>query len=1071
LPRKEDIEKFKEILNSLGGEPEIMARRSQTIEDVMPPDEALPEGLSEQLSFGAAPTGSTPGISLDGSSGQPASETLSEQTPEGGPDFGLDLTSLEDLDVGPGAALTEIDAEQTASEQASETGLPATTEEGGLDFGSLFGEEATPHIEELTPPAPEAPGGSQPEETAPEEFSLPESESAALQSDLSQMEVLPEEIGEPLAPSEEAETPAAGLSEQEALLAGGPPGENLSEEALAGIELPNLEDLSLTEPLAGAGEEEPLPGLAQEEALARGAQPALEEGPQMDGLTAPPTEAPAEQPAETPFEMPGELPSTPNVEPSLEGLAETTTEGLQEPTAADEGLANLNLEEFSFTEPTGQFAVTKEPAEEAAPELPPQAARPTRGPAKPSQEAASIPELGGTEQEITLTREQFSRLKRTLESLPRNLKIAVQDVIGQGKATGASLSRLISLLVAGATAQQIVTVVTRITGKRITIPAGYEKKTGVAFEAEQRSFAYALRENIYPLLRLFALTVLAAALIGFLGYRLVYRPLAAAMNYRVGYSHILGDRFTLANESFDKARSLQRMKKWYYRYAEAFADRHQYVLAEQKYDLLLRDFPGDKKGILDYAGMESTALVDYAKADSLLKILLDRNPLDFDALLAAGDNNLEWATAAKDQKDSLRFQAARFDYATLIDRYGARDDLLFRMLRWFIRTNNPQEIERLRLYFASRPDIRVNPDVYAELGGYLVDHRQLDYAKDVLLKADQADSRLAEIHYNLARYYRITDQPQDELTALKVTLLRLSPTDPLSPKRIAMEIDTHTRLGEVEDARGQYIDGQKELTTAIAKVEENQANKLIPAGSIFGRPYADLGDLNYYVIGDLDTARTLYQKAIENGYFDPSLDYKIGFTLYAGKDYAGALASFSKAEDEWGFARDRDAPPPLVLSGTAPVDYGGSVPPNLLFAIGNCFFQRGDYFAAQGYYLRLRDGLVARRAALGMLAPEEKPEQRALLEIFVKVDNNLGVVMDRLAARTGDRNKRSEGLVYLTDASQIADSLTRVPGAPTPAAGAKNLPYLNQRGILYPVAGFVPQISSDIPKDLGTLSW
>jgi len=1056
LPRKEDIEKFKEVLNSLGEEPQIMEGRSQTIEDVRSPDEALPEGIRDLLDLGA-PGQQSAGLQdlSEVQAAEPTSEPQGESpaapAEEGGPDFGLDLSSLEDLEAPPGAAPSP-----TEPESVQETDGQPSAEDAALDFGSLFGEETTtPPIEDLAPLEANVQEFGSTGEPPVDEFSLPESESAPLQSDLSQMEVVPEDISEPSVPASEAEPEAPSLDAlQQDLRGEGAVEEPPSEEAFAGIELPNLEDLSLSEPMVGTGEGELSPGSAVEEGL--------------PGEQAPPLETPFEAPLEVSSGIPAEGPSESAPEVPFEPQGEPASAETSSEAAREEGLANLNLEDFNFTEPAGQFAAEEQPAEAVAPKPP---ARPGAEPSETPEETAPLPELGEAEPEISLTQEQFNRLKRSLESLPRNLKMAVQNVIGEGNATGPSLARLVSLLVAGATAQQIAAAVTRITGKRIAIPAGYEKKTGAAFEAEQRSFAYALRENIYPLIRLFALTVLAAALIGFLGYRLVYRPLYAAVNYRIGYTHILGDRYTLANESFDKARSSQRIKRWYYRYAEAFADKRQYYLAEQKYDLLLRDFPGDRKGILDYARMESTKLVDYKKADTLLGILLDKDQYDFDALIAAGDNNLDWATAENDKTDSPRFKAARLDYAMLIEKYGTRDDLLFRMLRWFIRTDNPQEIERLRLYFASRPDVHVNPDVYAELGGYLIDHRRLDFAKEVLLKADQVDSRLAEIHYNLARYYRLTEQPGDELTALNATLLRLRPTDTLNPKRITMEVDTHTRLGELYDEKGQYIDGEKELTAAIVKVEENQANKLIATGSIFGRPYADLGDLNYYVVGDLDMARTLYQKAIDDDYFDPSLDYKIGFTHYAEKDYASALASFSKAEEEWGYPPDRDAPPPFVRSGTAPVDYSGKVPASLLYAIGNCFYQRGDYFAAQGYYLRLRDNLEAHRAALGTLVPGEKPEQDSLLETLVKVNNNLGVVLDRLASRTGDRNKRSEGLVYLTDASQIADSLTRTPGTPPSVGAARNLPYLNQRGILYPVSGFVPQISSDIPKDLGTLSW
>ena len=1042
MPRKEDIEKFKEVLNSLGGEPDIMARRSQAIEDVRRPDDALPAGLGEML--GGAPTPS-----------QEPPSTPTEEAAEG-PDFGLDLSSLEDLE-------TPAEAAPAAGQSKVEGAGPTAAEESGLDFGSLFGEEtSTPPIEDLEPP-PAGPGIPGPQEPAADEFALPETESTQLQSDLSQMEVLPEDIGEPALPSAEAPPPEAAA-------------EGPSEEALAGVELPNLEDLSLTEPLAGTEAEEPQPTQEPEAGL----QAVEETGPPLGGEG-------AEIPSLEDFDLgPGPQIGEEAPAPSLQEPAEPPAPAEQPAPAAppeagaEEGLGDLNLEDFSFTEPTEQFTAEAPAKPEGAPPTPPE--RPQERPSArkpapraptpppPAEEAGPIPELGGAEPEIALTQSQFDRLKRTLESLPRNLKMAVQDVIGEGKATGAVLARLVSLLVAGATAQQIAAAVLRITGKRIAIPAGYEKKSGVAFEAEQRSFAYALRENIYPIVRLFALTVLAAALIGFLGYRLVYRPLYAMANYRIGYNHILGDRFTLANESFEHARGVQRIKGWYYRYAEAFSDKRQYILAEQKYDLLLKDFPGDRKGILDYARMESSRLADYGKADDLLKIILDKDQFDFDALLAAGDNSLEWAGSVKPPDDAKLYEAARIDYATLIEKYGTRDELLFRMMRYFIRKDVPQEIERLRLYFASRPEVRVVPDIYAELGGYLVDHRQLNYAKDVLMKADEADSRLAEIHYNLARYYRLAQQPDDELTALNATVVRLRPSDPLTPKRIAMDVDTHTRLGEVYDEKGQYIEGERELTTAIARVEEAQKSRLVASVSIFGRPYADLGDLHYYIVGDLDTARALYQKAIDNQYFDPSLDYKIGFTQYAEKDYGAALASFSKAEEQWGLPRDSDAPPPLVPAGTGEVDYSGKSPANLLFAIGNCFYQRGDYFAAQGYYLRLRDRLEAHRAAIGTLFPEDKPEHRSLLETLVKVENNLGVVMDRLAARTGDRTKKSEGLVYLADASQVADTLTRTPGSRS-TGGARNLPYLNQRGIIYPVSGFVPQISSDLPRDLGTLSW
>jgi tetratricopeptide (TPR) repeat protein len=657
---------------------------------------------------------------------------------------------------------------------------------------------------------------------------------------------------------------------------------------------------------------------------------------------------------------------------------------------------------------------------------------------------------------VELTPEQFVGLKKSLGALPRNLKIAVQDIIAAGKGSAGQLAALVSLLVQGASAEDIAALAGRIAGKRIRIPAGYEKKTGAAFEAERRTFGYAFRENIFPVLRLFVLSSLAVGLVSFLGYRFVYRPLYAYANYSRGYEHISAERYSLANERFSRAVGVWPRRGWFYRYADAFAGKRQFALAGEKYEQLLLRYPGDRRGILDYARMESRSLSNYEKADKLLQQLLDKNLYDYDALLATGDNNLEWA-----ERDPLRFEEARRSYAALITTYGQRDALLFRMLRYFIRTKKIDEVERLRVYYAERPGVRVDPDAFAELGGYLTDVNRLDYVPDVLFRAMRVRADLPEIHYALARYYKILKDTTEERKALeKGVLPLLRDTDTLTKRRMTIEIDTHTRLGELHYRQEAFIDAGRELTTAVQLVERYQKMGLIRAGRIFGQPYVDLGDLQYYIEGDLGAAFANYQKAAANEYADPLLDYKLGYIRYAGGDYEASLGSFLEAEE----ALVAKAAP--AADGSSP---GSPRPPaNLLFSIGNAFYQRADYFAAQGYYLRLLDTLTTRKAAIGILQPDQQPEHRALLDALVKVDNNLGVVMVRLAERTGDRRKKSQALVSLASASETADALSRVPETLV-RSEAKNLPFLNMRGVLYPVSGFELQIYRMIPKDFETL--
>ncbi|MCX7040665.1 MAG: hypothetical protein NT005_16215 [Spirochaetes bacterium] len=727
MPRREDIERFKEVLNSLGSEPEIRAAKSELIEEVAPPEEGLPADINELLGSFTQPLEEEPGAEdAGGVVGAAGAE-------EGGPSLEQEPSFEEEVLSLP------------------EEAPPLEAGDEGLDFASLFGEQNEPHaIEDLenvprqrqretkrardskreragsgkvgqrsegeAPAEEEAPAA--PDEIPSEEVvstearPSPEESPAAkkfpldLQSDIDQMEVLPGDEAMGAAPE---------------------------EPQFEGIELPSLDDLQAA---PEAAEGEPF-----------GEQPAAEETPETPAAPRPPS--PIEDfPTLESFDLGGtEAAEEPQafgqqeqepIAPAEENLSGGGMEGL-----GGGELGDLDMNEFDIPETSGPLGRPsakptpragqrapdqrgqqrgRQPGAAAASRLAERARDGLRGAAKravkriaptmgriaPSRagrleelEAAGAESAAGAP--VELTPEQFDGLKKSLDALPRNLKIAVQDIIATGKGSAGQLAALVSLLVQGASAQDIAALAGRITGKRIRIPAGYEKKTGVAFEAERRTFGYAFRENIFPVLRLFVLSSLAVGLFAFLGYRFVYRPLYAYTNYSQGYEHISAERYSLANERFSRAVGVWPRRNWFSRYAEAFAGKRQFALAEEKYEQLLLRYPGDRRGILDYARMESRSLSNYEKADTLLQQLLDKNLYDYDALLAAGDNNLEWA-----ERDPLRFEEARRSYAALITRYGQRDALLFRMLRYFIRTKKIDEVERLRVYYAERPTCRTS---------------------------------------------------------------------------------------------------------------------------------------------------------------------------------------------------------------------------------------------------------------------------------------------------------------------------------------------------------------------------
>jgi hypothetical protein len=49
MPSLQEVEQFKYLLNELGDEPEILAEQDEQIEDILPPEQHLPEGLSDLL--------------------------------------------------------------------------------------------------------------------------------------------------------------------------------------------------------------------------------------------------------------------------------------------------------------------------------------------------------------------------------------------------------------------------------------------------------------------------------------------------------------------------------------------------------------------------------------------------------------------------------------------------------------------------------------------------------------------------------------------------------------------------------------------------------------------------------------------------------------------------------------------------------------------------------------------------------------------------------------------------------------------------------------------------------------
>ena len=701
---------------------------------------------------------------------------------------------------------------------------------------------------------------------------------------------------------------------------------------------------------------------------------------------------------------------------------------------AEEGFEaeEIEIDEFSLQGLGEEFGVSEEEAGEI----------PEEGFGEVGLEvpAEAGEEIEAAEELLELTEEQFDRLKKSLSYLPKNLKMLIEELIGEQNLSGESLKNLVDLLVGGATPVAVAAEVARITGKRVVIPRQFEKRTGLAFEEERRTFAYAFRENILPIIKVFGLSAIFLSLLFFLGVRYIYRPIYANSLYRRGYAHVEADRYLQGNESFARAVNIWSAKGWFYRYAEAFTEKNQYLFATQKYDELLVRYQGDRRGILDYAHLESRYLANYEKAKNLLNTLLEKNIRDYDALLAMGDNYLEWA-----EEDTDRLEDARFSYATILDYYGEKEEVLFRMLKYFIRTDQLGETVTLKNMIESKK-LKIDPEVYAELGGYLFDRKEFDEVPDTLFKAMEVNRELPEIHYNLARYFEYAQDPREEEKAINNSIHYLEASLPLNKKRLNMLIDSYNRLGKSYWREKEYLDAEKWYQRAVGMIEDAQKRKIFAEKSDFGEVYKNLGDIYYYVDRNLDAAMKLYRLAEENLYRSPDVNYKIGYIQYAGGVYEEAMLRFSRVMED--FPNNENA----------------------LYSLANTLYHRMDFFSAQGYYLHLLDIMENRKDRIPFLRIQDNLEHKALIEYIMKTYNNLGVTLKELSEQTGDPEKNSTALVDLTFSSEYFDFLTRDPE--TLRRGlTKNLAFLNQKGILYPQSGFELQIYNRLPNNLETINF
>ncbi len=658
----------------------------------------------------------------------------------------------------------------------------------------------------------------------------------------------------------------------------------------------------------------------------------------------------------------------------------------------------------------------------------------------------------GAKPKNTLTEEEYEKFKKNLSDYPLNLRLAIEDLIVKNEFTDDAVFEVIEKILNKTPARQLATQLEKMLDIAIDVPRDYERRSVAQYEAYKQSFQYQLKNRIIPGAILTVVISIVCALLFQAGVLFIYKPAMASMLYKQGYTLLENNEYPQSESKFSQALHYRSVKKWFYKYAQGYRAHKQFDRAENMYKNTLKVFNNDKSAGLEWAEMELYDRANYEKAENTVRReVLDYHINDPDARLLLGDIFLEWG-----ETDKSKYDKARDTYLELAQgsKSAKETDLyMSRLLRYFIRTDKLKNVLELKQRFFPREKSLVAKD-WTELSGYLLDklygplsradeylRAKIEDVKAMLDIAKKLEPQNPTVHYNMARYYEHNSNFELARRELQTALDCFDKIEVRTKKTVYQEIDSCRILGELFADVRQYIKAQEIYTRGITLFQNEHERTGFEGDFNTGKLYADMGDIEYFISGDMDAALKNYEQAVVNKNGTPGINFRIGAINYNKQNYLSALEFFNKAYEK-------------VKND-----------PNLLLSLANALVLRGNNNAAQGIYSQLLSILDSEKVHHAMLFPQQKEDDNNLVEMYLKVNNNLGVVLYKISRRTGKSQKNGNSFACFEESIRAWDALTRNPETMV-RLGGSNLALQNSKYITASRAEFEPAIYTAIPKTL-----
>ena len=702
------------------------------------------------------------------------------------------------------------------------------------------------------------------------------------------------------------------------------------------------------------------------------------------------------------------------------------------------------------------------------------------------------------EKPFSLSEDEYEAIIETLSTLPRNLKIALEELLADERRSPVDLKPIIDALIAGESPKSLAARFRTLTKRKIELPRSYEKRSGLALEQRRASLLYRLIREGWPVIRMVLLIISVSWILGASIFMWVYRPLKANKLYQAGLDAIKVDDVEAAQGYFldawdgwplfyseetdsDKiADSPIVVKGWkidreWLLYARALRRRKHWDSAMQYYEGYLAVKPDSKDVRLEYARFLSGVLGKYKEAFDLIESspVTGRVEWDRDYTLAEGDILLDWG-----EDDPTKYEEARKRYAKVLELSRNDERAILSMMRYHLRLKDSTEIERLLPIFnneiAGKTDSpELAAEVFAGLGNYELAKGNAKEARRFINLAISADPQAPEPSFIDAMYWRQAGDGQRELSAYKRTLVNLEGRESLTRRNLEIRILTLGGMGRLQALSGKLADAESSYRKSISLYEDARNRNQLGASPEFGQIYLDLGNLKYGGIqsgglsSDLMLSLTPGNEVMAEG------SERYSELLLAERYYTEAEKLFS------GNRRGLGVPLELLyrrgyvryvlglddalldfhrVARLKPEDY------EVRLALAAVLLKSGDFEASRSQYARtlsLLDNELRRTG--GVLNPLEKQSHAELLLRYIIAWNNLGVARARSAARGGGEDDYAAALGAFTMASEYLDEVyTDMPELIT--RGASALREIDGRRIIKDVDGLkIPEETTTIP--------